>query len=150
MKRFLTIYVLLVAVIAAKAQMMDPVHFTTQLKDLKNGEAELVFKATIDAGWHVYSTGLGSDGPVSASFHQVKMDGAEPVGKLQARGKEIKQFDKLFEMEVRYFEQAVTFVQKIKFTKAKYDIDCYGAGTFDICIDWPLPRSVTGIFTPAE
>ena len=125
MKKLLTILVLLVAFVAAKAQMMDPVHFTTQMKDLKNGEAELVFKATIDAGWHVYSTGLGNDGPISASFHKVKMDGAEPVGKLQARGKEIKQFDKLFEMEVRYFEQAVTFVQKIKFTKAKYDIDCY-------------------------
>ena len=56
MKKLLTIWVLLVAVIAAKAQMMDPVHFTTQLKDLKNGEAELIFKATIDAGWHVYSS----------------------------------------------------------------------------------------------
>jgi len=32
----------------------------------------------------------------------------------------------------------------------EYDIDFFGAGTFDICIDWPLPRSVTGIFTPAE
>ncbi|WP_028903980.1 protein-disulfide reductase DsbD [Prevotella sp. P6B4] len=125
MKKLLTILALLVAFIAAKAQIMDPVHFTTQLKDLKNGEAELVFKATIDAGWHVYSTGLGSDGPISASFHKNKMEGAEPVGKLQARGKELKQFDKLFEMEVRYFEQAVTFVQKIKFTKPKYDIDCY-------------------------
>jgi len=125
MKKLLTIWMLLVAVIAAKAQMMDPVHFTTQLKDLKNGEAELIFKATIDAGWHVYSTGLGNDGPISASFNKVKMDGAETVGKLQARGKEIKQFDKLFDMEVRYFEQAVTFVQKIKFTKPKYDIDCY-------------------------
>ena len=125
MKKLLTICVLLVAFVAAKAQMMDPVHFTTQMKDLKNGEAELVFKATIDAGWHVYSTGLGDDGPISASFHQIKMDGAQPVGKLQARGKEIKQFDKLFEMELRYFEQAVTFVQKIKFTKPKYDIDCY-------------------------
>ena len=125
MKKLLTICVLLVAFVAAKAQMMVPVHFTTQMKDLKNGEAELVFKATIDAGWHVYSTGLGDDGPISASFHQVKMDGAQPVGKLQARGKEIKQFDKLFEMELRYFEQAVTFVQKIKFTKPKYDIDCY-------------------------
>ena len=125
MKKLLTICVLLVAFVAAKAQMMDPVHFTTQMKDLKNGEAELVFKARIDAGWHVYSTGLGDDGPISASFHQVKMDGAQPVGKLQARGKEIKQFDKLFEMELRYFEQAVTFVQKIKFTKPKYDIDCY-------------------------
>ena len=125
MKKLLTIWMLLVAFVAAKAQMMDPVHFTTQMKDLKNGEAELVFKATIDAGWHVYSTGLGNDGPISASFHKVKMDGAEPVGKLLAHGKEIKQFDKLFEMEVRYFEQAVTFVQKIKFTKPKYDIDCY-------------------------
>ncbi len=125
MKKLLTIWMLLVAVMAANAQMMDPVHFTTQLKDLKNGEAELIFKATIDAGWHVYSTGLGNDGPISASFNKVKMDGAETIGKLQARGKEIKQFDKLFEMEVRYFEQAVTFVQKIKFTKPKYDIDCY-------------------------
>ena len=125
MKKLLTIWMLLVAVMAAKAQMMDPVHFTTQLKDLKNGEAELIFKATIDAGWHVYPTGLGNDGPISASFNKVKMDGAETIGKLQARGKEIKQFDKLFEMEVRYFEQAVTFVQKIKFTKPKYDIDCY-------------------------
>ena len=125
MKKLLTIWMLMVAVMAAKAQMMDPVHFTTQLKDLKNGEAELIFKATIDAGWHVYSTGLGNDGPISASFNKVKMDGVETIGKLQARGKEIKQFDKLFEMEVRYFEQAVTFVQKIKFTKPKYDIDCY-------------------------
>ena len=125
MKKLLTIWMLLVAFVAAKAQMMDPVHFTTQIKDLKNGEAELVFKATIDAGWHVYSTGLGNDGPISATFNSVKMDGAQPVGKLQARGKEIKQHDKLFGMEVRYFENAVTFVQKIKFTKAKYDIECY-------------------------
>ena len=125
MKKLFAILLFVLAVVGVKAQMMDPVHFTSQLKDLKNGEAELIFKATIDAGWHVYSTGLGNDGPISASFHQVKMDGAETVGKLQARGKEIKQFDKLFEMEVRYFEQAVTFVQKIKFTKPKYNIDCY-------------------------
>ena len=117
--------VLVLTFVSAHAQIMDPVHFTTQLKDLKDGEAELIFKATIDAGWHVYSTGLGNDGPISATFNSVKMDGAQPVGKLQARGKEIKQHDKLFGMEVRYFENAVTFVQKIKFTKAKYDIECY-------------------------
>ena len=121
----MAILVLVLACVSTNAQMMDPVHFTTQLKELKNGEAELIFKATIDAGWHVYSTGLGNDGPISASFNKVKMDGAETVGKLQARGNEIKQFDKLFDMEVRYFEKAVTFVQKIKFTKPKYAIDCY-------------------------
>ena len=107
------------------AQMVNPVHFKSQLKELKDGEAEILFSATIDAGWHVYSTNLGEDGPISASFNVVKMDGAEPVGKLQARGKEIKQFDKLFDMNLRFFENAVTFAQKIRFTKPQYNIDCY-------------------------
>ena len=125
MKKYLATTVLFICALSAMAQMVNPVHFTTQIKDLKNGEAELVFTAAIDPGWHVYSTDLGDDGPISATFHAVKMDGAETVGKLQARGKEIKQFDKLFEMDLRFFEDAVTFVQKIRFTKPQYDIDCY-------------------------
>ena len=111
--------------IAACLQMANPVHISSEMKELERGEAELVFTASIDAGWHVYSTELGNDGPISATFNAVKMEGAELVGKLQARGKEIKQYDKLFDMDVRYFEKAVTFVQKIRFTKPTYNIDCY-------------------------
>ena len=137
MKKVLTIVLLMMVTAAAIAQLKDPVHFTTQLKELKGNEAELVFSATIDAGWHIYSTGLGDDGPISASFNAVKMDGVETVGKLQARGNEIKQFDKLFDMELRFFEKAVTFVQKIRFTKPEYDIDCYveyGACNDESCL----------------
>ena len=137
MKKVLTIVLLMMVTAAAIAQLKDPVHFTTQLKELKGNEAELVFSATIDAGWHIYSTGLGNDGPISASFNAVKMDGVETVGKLQARGNEIKQFDKLFDMELRFFEKAVTFVQKIRFTKPEYDIDCYveyGACNDESCL----------------
>ena len=111
--------------IAACLQIANPVHISSEMKELERGEAELVFTASIDAGWHVYSTELGNDGPISATFNAVKMEGAELVGKLQARGKEIKKYDKLFDMDVRYFEKAVTFVQKIRFTKPTYDIDCY-------------------------
>ncbi len=111
--------------IAACLQIANPVHISSEMKELERGEAELVFTASIDAGWHVYSTELGNDGPISATFNAVKMEGAELIGKLQARGKEIKQYDKLFDMDVRYFEKAVTFVQKIRFTKPTYDIDCY-------------------------
>ena len=109
----------------ALAQMMNPVHFSSQLKELKGGEGEIVFSATIDPGWHVYSTNLGDDGPISATFNTVKMEGVETVGKLQPRGNEIKQFDKLFGMELRFFEKSVTFVQKIRYTKPDYNIDCY-------------------------
>ena len=124
-------------IMSVRAQMSDPIHFSSQLKELKGGEAEIVFSATIAPGWHVYSTDLGNDGPISATFHAEKMEGAKLVGKLQARGKEIKQYDKLFEMDLRYFEQVVTFVQKIRFTKPDYDIDCYleyGACNDEACL----------------
>ena len=134
-----TIVSLLAVIISlsVRGQMMDPVHFSSQLKMLEGGEAEIVFSATIDDGWHVYSTDLGSDGPIAATFNVVKMDGAEPVGKLKPRGNVVKQFDKMFDMELRFFEHRATFVQKIRFTKPKYDIDCYleyGACNDEMCM----------------
>ena len=112
-------------VLAVKAQMVDPVHFTAELKIGDGAEAEIVFHATIDPGWHVYSTEIGKDGPIEATFNVVKMEGAEPVGKLTPKGHVIKKMDKLFDMELKYFEGEATFVQKIRFTKPEYDIDCY-------------------------
>ena len=119
------------------AQMSDPIRFRSKMNLLKGNEAEIVFSATIDAGWHVYSTDLGDGGPISATFNTVKMEGAETVGKLQARGNEKKQYDQLFGMDVRYFEQSATFVQKIRFTRPDYDIDCfleYGACNDQSCL----------------
>ena len=136
MKRYFVFLLSLWIVLSASAQMADPVHFTSQLKELGNNEAEIIFTAKIDQGWHVYSTDL-KDGPIAATFNVEKMDGAEKVGKLKPRGNEQKVFDKLFDMEVRYFEHTATFVQKIKFTKPKYTIDCYleyGACNDQMCL----------------
>ncbi len=125
MKRVLLILQLLLVVIGVKAQMLDPVKFSTQLKTNGTAEAEVIFSGKIQSGWHVYSTGLGSDGPISATFNVNKMDGVELVGKLQPRGHEISNYDALFGMKLRYFEGSVTFVQKVKFTKPNYSIDAY-------------------------
>ena len=117
--------------------MMDPVHFTSQLKMLDSGEAEIIFSATVDPGWHVYSTDLGNDGPISATFNAVKMDGVETVGKLRPRGNVVKQYDKMFDMELRFFEHKAMFVQKVRFTKPQYTIDCYleyGACNDEMCM----------------
>lgn len=125
MKKVLLALQLLLIVMMAQAQMMNPVKFTSSLKTSKGAEAEIVFTGKIQPGWHVYSTGLGGDGPISATFNVNKMDGVELVGKLQARGHEISKFDPLFEMKLRYFEGSATFVQKIKFVKPNYSIDAY-------------------------
>lgn len=125
MKKLLTLALLMLVGIMANAQMLDPVKFSTTLKTNNSAEGEIVFTGKISSGWHVYSTGLGGDGPTSATFNVNKLDGVQLVGKLQPRGHEIKKFDPLFEMNLRYFEGSVEFVQKVKFTKPNYHIDAY-------------------------
>ena len=137
MKKVLTLLLMLGLSFAAFAQMVDPVKFSSKLEMLKDGEAQIVFTGKNDDGWHVYSTNLGNDGPISATFNAVKMDGAEPVGKLTPKGHEISQFDNMFGMKLRFFEKSVTFVQKIKFTKPEYSINCYleyGACNDETCM----------------
>ena len=109
----------------AYAQIQDPVQFKTELKKISETEAQIVFTGTIDEGWHVYSTDLPEDGPISATFNTDKMEGVELDGKLTPEGKEIENFDKMFNMNVRYFENKATFVQKLKITAATYFIEGY-------------------------
>ena len=137
MKRLNLLWGLLLMVLPMVAQMAEPVHFQSQLKTLNDTEAEIIFSATVDAGWHVYSTDIGADGPIPATFHVVKMDGAEPVGKLKPRGHVVEKYDDMFGMTLRFFEQKAMFVQKIRFTKPRYAIDCYleyGACNDQMCL----------------
>ena len=119
-----TILVALMALfaMAAQAQMQDPVHFSVSQKQVSPTEVDVIFTGKIDAGWHVYSTGLPADGPISATITTEKAEGAKADGKLKAQGKEISTFDKLFDMNLRYFEHSVTFVQRYKVTGKTYDI----------------------------
>jgi hypothetical protein len=98
MKKVLTVFILLLSVVSLHAQMQDPVKFRAELKNVKGAEAEIVFTARIDAGWHVYSTNLGSGGPISATFTVDKSQGVELVGKLTPRGNEISKYDQMFDM----------------------------------------------------
>ena len=116
---------LLLFAVAVQAQIQDPVKFKSELKTLAADEAEVVFTAAIDKGWHVYSTDLGDGGPISATFNVEKISGAEVAGKLKPVGKEISTFDKLFEMKVRYFENTAQFVQKLKLTGGAYQLEGY-------------------------
>ena len=125
MKKLLFPLFLLLFTVAMRAQIQDPVKFKSELKILAADEAEVVFTAAIDKGWHVYSTDLGDGGPISATFNVEKISGAEVVGKLKPVGKEISTIDKLFEMKVRYFENTAQFVQKLKLTGGAYQIEGY-------------------------
>lgn len=125
MKKILFSLIVSFLAFAAYAQIQEPVKFKTELKNVSATEVEIVFTASIEQGWHVYSTDLGDGGPISATFNTDKLAGAQLDGKLRPVGKEIASFDKLFEMDVRYFEHTAQFVQKLKLTGGDYQVTGY-------------------------
>ena len=130
MKKILIIILSALAAVPAFSQILDPVKFSAELLTDGTGTGMIVFDGTIDRGWHVYSTDLGEEGPTQASFNVGSLDGVELVGGLVPEGREIEQFDKVFGMKLRYFENHVKFVQKLRFTEPEYKIDAwleYGA-----------------------
>ena len=125
-KRLLFCWLLSVLLILpALSQIQEPIKFKTELKQNSDTEAEIIFNATIDKGWYVYSTELGDGGPISATFNIDKIEGVEIVGKLTPSGNEINEMDPIFGMKVRYFKDKATFTQKIKITDSNYSIKGY-------------------------
>ena len=117
--------------------MSKPVRFKVEKKQVNDNTFDVLFSATIDKGWHVYSPGLPAGGPVSASIAIDKSEGVEAEGPLKAIGNERNVYDEMFGMNVRYFEDAVTFSQRFKTKGGKYDVSgrlVYGSCNDQMCL----------------
>ena len=125
MKKLLFLIVSLLTVSVAYAQMANPVKVQCQLKEVSATEAELVFNATIDQGWHMYSTEVVEFGPTPTTLEVEKISGAKLKGKLAPKGAPIKKYEEMFEADVYYFEHAATFVQKLTLEGGKYHVEGY-------------------------
>ena len=154
MKKLISSLLLSFVVCVLQAQIKDPVKFKTEFNTLSDTEAEIVFTAAFDKGWHVYSTELGDGGPISATFNVDKTSGIELLGKLKPVGKEVATFDKLFEMKVRYFENTAKFIQKVKLTGGAYEIEGYleyGACDDESCLPpTEVPFKFSGVAKTAN
>ena len=154
MKKLISSLLLSFVVCVLQAQIKDPVKFKTEFNTLSDTEAEIVFTAAIDKGWHVYFTELGDGGPISATFNVDKTSGIELLGKLKPVGKEVATFDKLFEMKVRYFENTAKFIQKVKLTGGAYEIEGYleyGACDDESCLPpTEVPFKFSGVAKTAN
>ena len=154
MKKLISSLLLSFVVCVLQAQIKDPVKFKTEFNTLSDTEAEIVFTAAIDKGWHVYSTELGDGGPISATFNVDKTSGIELLGKLKPVGKEVATFEKLFEMKVRYFENTAKFIQKVKLTGGAYEIEGYleyGACDDESCLPpTEVPFKFSGVAKTAN
>ena len=137
MKNIFRFFILLTGIFilnSATAQIVDPVKWKLSSKKISDCEYEIMFTGTIEEHWHVYSlTMKGDDGPMPANIYVDKNADYEVIGK-PTEGKPIKTMDKVFDLEVSYFEKTVTFKQKIKL-KANKEIVVKGKYEYQACTE---------------
>lgn len=115
-KKYLPLVVLVLgSCLPGFGQLAKTVKWSLDQQPTANGETELIFKATIDKGWHLYSTNLPEGGPVETTFtftpdslHYRK------IGEITSTTPPIKEHDKVFDMDLEFFSNEAVFVQKIK------------------------------------
>jgi len=108
--KFISIF--LFCSLTLSAQMQEPVKWKYNI----NESGEIVFHATVDKGWHLYDMNLPDGGPIPTSFDFEEVKGAELTGKVVTNSKIHSQYDDMFQMTVRWFEENPTFIQKLKIT----------------------------------
>jgi len=115
-KKFFLILFCLFGFLFSEAQIFEPVHWNISHKLTGKTTADIIFKASIDDGWHLYGLSLPPNGPKPTSIVFEKIEHAQKVGNLQAASKLEKKFDSNFGMELSWYSKEAVFVQKISFS----------------------------------
>ncbi|AHW60379.1 Thiol:disulfide interchange protein DsbD [Draconibacterium orientale] len=116
MKRILFSVFLLTTALLASSQIVEPVKWNFSQNKISDNEFELVFTAIIEEGWHMYSTDLPEGGPIKTSFYFENVENAELAGEPTPNKEVVEEFDNSFQMDLRWFEEEVSFTQKVKVT----------------------------------
>jgi thiol:disulfide interchange protein len=99
------------------AQILNPAKwsYATSVEQANVGdEVDLIFKATIDADWYLYSSEFPcEDGPIKTSFNLVPNSSYQLIGKIVPINP-VDKYDDIFECDVKVFKKTAEFRQKIK------------------------------------
>lgn len=143
LKRFSFVLILIFSFFTFIQAQDQPVHWKFSSKKVSDCEYDLMFNATIDDTWHLYSLiKAGEDGPNPTVFMFTKSADYELVGKT-TESKPVSEFDKVFEMQVKYFKHNATFTQRVKL-KANKKITIKGKFEYQACTEEKC------IFPPAD
>lgn len=125
-KIFLISLVLLLTFSGSYSQILEPIKWTFELKNTSSTTADLIFKASIDDGWHLYGMEIPADGPRPTSFVFEQVQNAKLLGKVISKSKLKEVHDPNFDMKLGYYATEAVFIQKISFQDAsKINIKAY-------------------------
>lgn len=133
MKKITFLFTLILAVITTTGQIVNPTKW--EFNSVQNGnEVDLIFKASIEKGWHLYDTYLPEGGPIATAFVFADSTLFDFVGELQKNPQPEIHFDPTFQMKVGYFNTEATLTQKIRL-KSSEQVEIKGYVLFMSCND---------------
>ena len=115
------------------AQQLDPVKWNYSVKETSATEAELVFTAKLDAGWHLYSQYTAPNGPLAIVFEFTPSADYQLIDKVR-EPKPHEEMDEIFGCVVKSFSGTVVFRQKVKRLSDK-DFAVKGIVSYQLCND---------------
>ena len=119
MKRKIILSLLvLISTTALFSQIFEPIKWSFELKNTGKTTADIILKATIDEGWHLYGMNIPEGGPRPTSFVFEGVQNAKLEGKVQSQSKLKEVYDPNFDMKLNWYANQAVFVQKISFTDA--------------------------------
>jgi len=116
------------------AQIYEPVKWSQELKITGNTTADIIIRAGIDEGWHLYGLNIPKDGPRATNIVFEVLENAKKVGELQTPSKLLKAYDANFDMELNWYANEAVFIQKISYTDAS-KVKIKGYIEFMVCND---------------
>lgn len=145
----LIVAMVVMTTISAFAQLENPVTWQYAAKKTPGkNEATLYIKANIESNWHLYSQNLKPGGPNKTEISFTPSKDFSLIGKT-AEPKPITKYEKVFKMDVSYFEDEVVFTQKIKLNKGATTVK--GKVEFMVCDDKQcLPPSEVSFSIPVK
>ena len=114
MKRIIFTLITVFFLSTSYAQILNPVTFNYSVVKKGNDLYEVHVKVMIEPKWHIYSV-KNPDGGAQAT--EIKINDAKTVGAIKENGKMKTMFEKEFNVNQKYFESSVDFVQLVKLKK---------------------------------
>jgi DsbC/DsbD-like thiol-disulfide interchange protein len=117
-----------------RRQAHPPVRWEYRSVTTSDEEADIIITAHLDPGWHIYSQFIGEGGPLPTSFSLDPTDAFICSGKIRETGKPVRFYDDTYDLEVTWYEQEVSFSQKIILKKKVFTVG--GKITYMTCNDF--------------
>lgn len=116
-------------------QIEDPVSWQVTSKQVSDKQYEIVFNATIEKDWHLYSTTLPAGGPLPTVFIFNESTDFTKTNEVKEFGKIKKVMDDIFKIEVSYYANEAKFVQLITLSENAPGTNVSGKIEYQACYE---------------